>query len=158
MSSSWSPVLLLVEVLSGALGSRFVSREGFLHCAVRLIDGDIRICVTIRIGVRNGDAPKGFPANYARALLFGAIERFEERVVFIGVSVRPAVYGDRLDVSRGVEVPTAQHAAQLIANFPFEHLKGRREQLIPPSLKLVFTGESWTAGCSDQVQETGFFR
>src|ERR1700730_6718529 len=96
---------------SGAFGSRFVGGEGFLDGAVRLVDSDIGVGMTVRIGIRNGDTAERLSANHTRPLRLGPIDRLQKLVVFVGVAVRPAVDGDGLNVFGRVEPASAQHAA-----------------------------------------------
>ncbi len=43
----------------------------------------------------------------------------------VGVAVRPAIHGDRLDVARRIEAPRRQDAPELIPDSRFEVLEGR---------------------------------
>jgi hypothetical protein len=44
----------------------------------------------------------------------------EQRIVFVGVAVRPAIDRDRSDVLRRVEASRTQHPAELVADLLFE--------------------------------------
>ena len=54
------------------------------------------------------------------------LHRVEERVVGVGVAVRPAVHGEGEEVARGIEAEGAEHAAELVADLPLEGLERRR--------------------------------
>jgi len=85
-------------------GSQPICRRGnLLHGAVRLINCDIGVRVTVRIGIRNCNATKRPAANHTWALRLWSIKRLEQRVVLIGVAVRPAIHCDGLDVLGRVE-------------------------------------------------------
>ena len=57
--------------------------------------------------------------------------RIEQRVVFVGVAVRPAIDGDGGDVARRIEAAGAEHAGELVADVALEGLERGREQFAP---------------------------
>src|SRR5262249_7951919 len=83
--------------------------------AVRLINRRIGGggCAGIRVGDR--DPPERLAADLARRLPVGPV-RIPQRVVLVGVAVRPPVDRDRIDVTRRIEVGAIENARQLIAN------------------------------------------
>ena len=54
-------------------------------------------------------------------------DRVEERVVFVGVAVRPAIDGDGLDVAGGIESSGGEDAAELVADVALEGFEGGEE-------------------------------
>src|SRR5271157_4590094 len=75
----------------------------FLNGAVRLIYGAVGVRVGVRIRVRDRQPAEGLAGYLARGLAAFEPELVEQRIVFIGVAVRPAVNGDFQDVAGGVE-------------------------------------------------------
>src|SRR5271156_3730232 len=75
----------------------------FLHGAVCLIDGAVGIGVGSGVGVSDRESPERLARRLAWGLAAFQPELIEQRIVFVGVSVRPAVDGDFQNVARGIE-------------------------------------------------------
>src|SRR6266699_615442 len=67
------------------------------------------------VGVGDGDAPESPPGNVAGPLAFRPI-RIPERIVFIGITVGPAIDGDSLDVACRIEPAGRQDTRQLVSD------------------------------------------
>src|SRR5579863_4258035 len=111
------------ELTSGAC----LYLRDFLDGAMALVDGDVGKCVPVCVGLGDDDSSERLASNHAWTIRGGAIEWFEEPVVFVGVSVRPAVHGDGLNVSRGIESARREHSSKLIVNVLFEGVEGGSE-------------------------------
>jgi len=68
-----------------------------------LINGLVCVGVSPGIGIGDCDSSKSLPSHFARSFSALQPERIKEGVVFVGVTVRPAVHGDGCDVARGIE-------------------------------------------------------
>src|SRR5229473_458082 len=129
----------------------------FADGAPGLIDGHIRVRVCAGIGVCDGDLAESLPANDPGFLLFFPIG-IEQRIRREDVAVRPAIYGDTLDVLRRVECRSAEHAAQLVADVSLEFRKGRLQQLRAPGAILVALRQSWLARSSQHEEDRRLLR
>src|SRR5215471_18676927 len=83
--------------------------DDFRHRTIALIDSDVGIGMAIGIGVGDGNPPEGLSANHTRTLGVRTIQRLKELIVFVGVTVRPAIDGNRLNVTRRIETSSRQH-------------------------------------------------
>jgi hypothetical protein len=86
--------------------------EQFLHTAERLIDGRVGIGRGAGVRVGDRDASRGTASDFVRRLACRPL-RIVERVVFVAVSVRPAVHRDGFDVARRIEAAVAEDACEL---------------------------------------------
>ena len=125
------------------------------HRAIALVDRNVGVGVAVCVRVSNVNSSKRLPANYAWALGIRPVERFEERVVFVGVSVRPTVYGDGLDVLCRIESSAGKHAAKLVADVALEDIEGRTQQFPSSRLILFLTGKPGFARGAQQMQQAG---
>ena len=137
---------LTLEIASA--NQRFERHDPLLelvHRAVRLVHRLIRVGRGRGVGVGNRDAPEWLAANLARRLPGGPI-RIPERVVLVRVTVRPAVHGNRVNVSRGVESTVFEHTRKLIPNSSLEGLERRRQQVDVTGTLLIASGQARLAG------------
>lgn len=73
------------------------------HGAIALINGGIGVGMTVGVRVRDFDSPEGLPANHTRTLGLRPVERLEQFVVLVGISVRPTVDRNCLNVASRIE-------------------------------------------------------
>ena len=74
-----------------------LSTQGYLpNCAVTLVDRDVGVGVPVGIRIGYVNSSERLPANYAWALGIRTIQRLEERVVLVGITVRPSVHGNEI--------------------------------------------------------------
>src|SRR5579863_5824950 len=99
------------------------------HGPPRLVDRLICVSVSTGVGVGDGDSPESPPRYFAGSLAALQPKRIEQRVVFVGVAVRPAVDCNRCDVARGIESPSAECSGQLLADLSLHGLERGIEQL-----------------------------
>src|SRR6059058_5175261 len=85
-----------------------------LNRAIALIDGAIGVRIGVRVGVGDGNPAQGFARYLAWSLATVQPELVEERVVFVGIAMRPAVHGEFENVARRIETARAQHASKLL--------------------------------------------
>src|SRR5438270_4188857 len=104
------PSTMRVDALREALGD-----EQLLDRAVCFVDRLIRERRRAGVGVRDRDAAKPLPPEYMRPL-FRRNVRICERVIGIGISVRPPVHSDADDVRGGVESAGGEHPSELTAD------------------------------------------
>src|SRR5258706_7825872 len=95
------------------------------HRPPGLIDSLICVGVSSRIGVGDSDSPKSFPRHFTRSLAALQPERIEQRVIFIRVTMRPAIHSDRRDVARWIEPSRSQRSSQLFADLALHGFKRR---------------------------------
>src|ERR1700719_950805 len=69
--------------------------------------------------------------------------RLEERIVIVGVAVRPEIDGDGGDVALRVEAAWAERAIELIANIAFKGLEAGRENVLPADAVLLALRQAW---------------
>ncbi len=81
-----------------------------------LVDSGIDIGVACGIGVGNRDSPERLAADDTRLVFFLPI-RLIDGVVFVRVTVGPAVHGDRFNVPRRVESPRLEYAVEQVPGF-----------------------------------------
>src|SRR6476619_1416473 len=125
-----------------AVGSRTHSKlilQELLHRPVRLIDRGIVVGGGASIGVGDRNAAETRPAKHVRRRTFRPV-RVKQRIVFVGVTMRPAVDGDRRDISFGVEPAGAKDVRQLAANVAFESCKARAQDIELPRPVLIALG------------------
>src|SRR6266851_2114132 len=94
-------------------------RMQFFDCAPRLIHGLIGVRRSSRIGICDRDPAKTLAANFARALALRPF-RIKEIIVFVRVSMRPAIHGYGSDIVRWIESAFAKNTRELITNISFE--------------------------------------
>src|SRR5262245_32176399 len=109
----------------------------FADRSMGLIDGHISVGARASIGIGNRNVAEGLTADNPGFFFLGLPLRIEERVRRIGVTVRPAVHGNRFDVVRRIEAGISQHTAELIANVPFKRLETYAHQLDSPGPELI---------------------
>lgn len=89
---------------------------------MRLVDRRVRVGGETRVGIRDGDAPETLSSQEIWRVL-GVEVLVPQGIVFRCVAVRPAVYGDPLDIAGRIEAARAKCARELIAYMPFEIIK-----------------------------------
>src|SRR5215831_7937622 len=104
---------------------------------ITLVDRDVGVCVTVGVGIRDVNASERLTTDDAWTLGIGPIQWFEQRIVLVGVTVRPSIDSDALNVARGVEASTGEHASELIADVALEYVEGCGHQLVASSAVLV---------------------
>src|SRR5665811_612356 len=110
-----------------------------------LVDGNVGISVPIGIGICDRNPSKRLPPDHARTLRIRAVQRFEEAIVFVGITMRPPIDSDCLDVRGRIESPSRKHAAQLIAHLMLKGFELRAEQFPSSRPVLVLAGQSGLA-------------
>src|SRR5450432_234627 len=137
-------------------GGAMPSTEGedFGDGAAGLIDGDVGVGAGSGVGVGDGDAAEGLAADDPRLFVFFP-RGIEKRVGCVGIAVGPAVYGDALDVSGGIETSAAEHTSQLIAGAEFKFGEGRSHELDAPGAELVAHGQARLTGCTQHEEDHG---
>src|SRR5882672_3822124 len=103
------------------------------------VDRRVRVGRSCRIGVCNRYAAKGFAGDFAWTLSsrpFGV----EKIVVFVCVAMRPAIDGNRVNITRGIEAASAENAAKLVADIALECFKRSRKQITAANFMLVAFG------------------
>src|ERR1700732_1353802 len=132
---------LVMKVL--CLGSSsLLARYNLRHRTMALINSNVGVGVAIGVGIGNVDPPEWLSPNYARALGSGPVKRFKQRVVLVGISMRPAVHGDGLNVASGIEASSGENPAKLIANIALEDPELRAEQFVAARSILIFAGKA----------------
>ena len=76
----------------------------------------------------------------------GAQSGVPQRVVFVGVAVRPAVDRDRVDVTRRIETAGTERAGELIADTPLERRERCRIEISVPGAMLFARRQTRLAG------------
>src|ERR1700757_1784816 len=132
---------------SAAVGKEFADRS------IGLIDRHICVGAGTRIGIRDGNSAKGLASFDPGLFALFPFRRIKaERRV--GVTMRPAVYGDSGDVRCRSETATAKHAAELFADVALQFGKRSLEKLVAPSAILISDGQTRFAR-SSQHEEHG---
>src|SRR5207249_8490690 len=85
-----------------------------LHGPPGVIHHTIRIGVSAGISIGDCDFSKGFACHFAWSFAAFEPELVPERVVFVRVTMRPAVYGDRSDIASRVKAASAECTRQLV--------------------------------------------
>ena len=102
--------------------------------------------------------PKGCrPITHGRSES-GTVQRLEERVVLVGITVRPSVHGNGLDVASRLESPAAKHASELIADVAFKNVKRCGHQLIASCPILILGRQAGFAWGTQKMQQAGLLR
>ena len=104
--------------------------------AVGLVDGRVGVGAPRGVGVGNGDLPEPLARDDPGLILVVLPVGIGEQVALVGIAVRPAVDGDRLDVAGRVETARRQGAPKLVANGALERLEGRCGELETADLVL----------------------
>src|SRR5258708_33140298 len=89
--------------LARAARHSVLALNNLCHRAIRLIDGLICVGVSARIGIRNGDSSMRLAGHFTRRLAAFEPERIPQRVVFVGIAVRPAIYRNGGNVARRIQ-------------------------------------------------------
>src|SRR5579863_2200311 len=129
--------------------------RNFADCSISLIDGNVRVGVAIGVGIRNMNAAERLPSNYAGTIGIWLVQWFKQRVVLVGVTVRPAIHGNPLNVSSGVESAAGEHTSKLIANVALECFEWCSQQLVTPGSILIFCGQTRLARGAQKMKQTG---
>ena len=120
-----------------------------------MIDGYIGVGRGAGVGIGDSDAAVRLTADFVRRLA-GRPLRIEERVVFIAVTVRPAIDRNGFDVARRIETTSTQAAGKLIADISFENFEGRYEKFHAAGFVLLASGKARFAWGSTHMEEDGF--
>src|ERR1700739_4849109 len=100
----------------------------FFHRSPGLIHGLIGIRGSSRVRIGDCDSSEALAADFAGTLALRPL-RIEQVIVFVGVSMRPAIDSDCRNIVCRVEPAIAQDARELVANTSLKHFKGRRQQI-----------------------------
>src|ERR1700692_1297887 len=122
-----------VAVISAALS---LSLQKFLYGAISLVDGRVGIGGGAGVGVGDGDAPEPRPPDHMRLLRFRPF-RIEQLIVFVSITVRPAIDGDAPPTAGGIERARTENARQLVADVALEGFERRVEDVVLPGPVLV---------------------
>ena len=68
--------------------------------------------MAIGVGIGNVDAAECLASDYTRALGGWPVDRFKQRVVLVGLAVRPTVDCNRLNVVSGIETSRKKYPGQ----------------------------------------------
>src|SRR5271170_4960743 len=98
--------------------------EQVLDGTVGLVDRGVRIGGSAGVGIGDGDAAEAGAADDMRRLPVGPV-RIEQRIIFVGVTVRPAVDRDGGNVAGRIETAGTEDARQLVADVALEGLEAR---------------------------------
>ena len=114
--------------------------------AMRLVDGRVCMGRGSSIGVGDGNPTEALPADHAGPIVgvvHGPLDRIVQCVIAIGITVWPAIHGDRFDVSSRVKTTALQHSAELVPDFALEGLEAGREQILAAEAMLFPLRVSW---------------
>src|ERR1700728_3974907 len=103
--------------------------QKFLNGAMTLIDCAVRIGVCPGIGVCNRNSAERLSCSDARLRAAFEPKVVPQRVVFIRVSMGPAIYCDRGDIFSRVEPAGREGSRQLVADIALECLERCIEKL-----------------------------
>ena len=102
------------------------------------------------IGVGDGDAAPGLAADHVRAFAFGHVG-IAQRVIGIGIAVRPAVDGDRGDITLVVKPAGAEHRLKLVPDLALAHLEGGGQHVGAAGAVLVLARQARRIGIADHL-------
>src|SRR5579859_1864525 len=128
----------------------------FGNSAIGLVDGDVSVGGGAGVGVGDGDTAEALAANLVWRLSRRPI-RIEQGIVFVAVTVGPAVDGDGFDVARGIKPAGGERAGELVANLALEDLERRDEEFHSPGFVLLARGEARFAGSAAEMDEDRLF-
>src|ERR1039458_718975 len=128
------------------------------HGAITLIDGGIGVGMTVSVRVRDLDSPERLPANHTRTFRRRPVERLEQCVVLVGISVRPAVDRNCLNVASGIETAGGEDATKLISHLTLEGFEFRVNEFPPSCPVLVLAIQARLTGSAKKVKQAGFIR
>src|SRR5258708_33656816 len=94
---------------------------------MRLVDRSVGIGGGRGIGVGDRDRAKSSAADLVRRLAFSPFG-IEQRIVFVGIAVRPAIDRDGGDIARRNKPLRTQYAVELVADLFLEGRKVGRQQ------------------------------
>src|ERR1700735_239941 len=129
-----------------------LARQQLLHSSIALIDRLVGVGGSRGIGVRNGNPPEALSCDIARPFPLRPV-RVPQRVVFVGISMGPAVNRNRLYIAGRIKTAATQHAHKLVADVSFKSLKGCSEQLVMPRTLLLPRRETWLARSAQHMHQ-----
>src|SRR4029077_17636575 len=147
---SWSAIFEIRSVPGRAPSHRVQ----FLNRAPRLVHGLIRVRGCARVGIRYGNSAKTFAAKLAGTLAFGPF-RIEQEIVFVRVSMRPAIDGDGANVLRRIKPGTSKNARKLVADISLKCFKWRGQQITASCAVLVALRQTWKTRSALHSNENG---
>src|SRR5256885_1517197 len=121
------------------------------------VDRGVRVSRRRRVGVCNRYAAKRLAGNFAWTLSCGPFG-VEKIVVFVRVAMRPAIDGDRVNITRGIEAACTENAAKLVADITLECFKRSRKQITAANFMLVAFRKSGIARCPFHAYEDRLVR
>src|SRR5271170_4079104 len=128
-----------------------------MHCPTALIDGLVGVSSRSGVGIGDGNPPVAPARNIAGAFAFRPIW-VPQRVVLVGITVRPAVDGNRFDVSCGIESACTEHTLQLVTDVPLKCFKGSGQQFVMSRTLLLAGGQPRLAGSAQHSHQYRLFR
>src|ERR1700682_3507471 len=131
-----------VAVICAAL---ILSLQKFLYGAISLVYRRVGIGGGPGIGVGDGDAAKAGPPDHVGLLRLRPF-RIEQLVIFVSITVRPAIDGDARHIARRIEAARTEDARQLAADVALEGLERGVEDIVLPCPVLVALRQPGLAG------------
>src|SRR5271154_5361641 len=128
-----------------------VETRDLVDRAIRLIDSGVGVRKSFSVGIGDRDAPERLAADDAGLLLLRPIG-IVQGIVFVGVAVRPAIYGDGLNIRGGIESAGRQHRSELLANISLESCEAGVEKFAAAGLLLLARGQTRFARHALQMQ------
>src|ERR1022692_3345990 len=129
----------------------------FLNRTIGLVNCCVRISAGSGVGIRNRDSSKLFPSNDARSLFWHPVW-IKQRIVFVGVAVRPPIYRYCSNVAGGIESSRREHTIQLFADISFKFRKWRADEFGPAHPVLISTRQPRLAGSPQHEEHHWFLR
>src|SRR5450631_4263723 len=111
---------------------RFAETRNFLDGAISLVNRCVRVGERFSVGIRDGNSAEWLSADNAGLFILRPI-RIVKRIVFVGVTVRPTIDGNRLNIARWIEAARPEHRAQLLTDVAFGGGERRGVQLHAPN-------------------------
>src|SRR5271157_4057676 len=114
--------------------------------------------MAVGVRVRDLDSSEGLPSNHTRTFGRRPVDRLEQFVVFVAISVRPTIHRDRLNVASGIEAARCEYAAKLISYLTLEGFEFCADELPPSCPVLVLAIQAGFAWSAKKVKQAGLIR
>src|SRR5580704_7875729 len=108
------PTLPVIPVMANIALSG--DAEQVVHCAVLFINCGIGVSVGCGVRICDRYSSEGLTRYHTRLLATLQPERIEQRIVFVRVAMRPAIYCDGGDIARRIESTTRECAGKFVAD------------------------------------------
>src|SRR5208337_5605000 len=132
-------------------------RKQLANGAKRLIDGNVCVGAGTRIRICNGDPAKWLPPPHPWFFAFLPFRRIKAKWR-VGVTMRPSVDGNAIDIGGWIKARATQHAAQLIANVALEFRERRLQKFGASNSILVSDRQSRLAWRPEHEEHRGLLR